>query len=207
MTDPPPLNRRTLSLLLAAGAMTAGGARAQAKTAVVTMLGDSITAGYGLPPGQALPVQLKWVLETLGITAEVRNAGVPGDTSAGGVGRVDVQVRDDTDVCVVALGANDRARGYPASFTRNSLDLIIKRLKARRIGVVLAGVTGAQDFNAIFPELAAENGIPLYPDLMAGVSREAGLRQADGAHPNAAGARVIAERLAPVVAQALATRA
>lgn len=207
-------SRRELSLILAASAIAPAAACAQKTPPVVTMLGDSITAGFGLPAVHALPAQLEAALMALGAPAVVRNAGVSGDTSAGGVGRVDLQVKDDTAVCVVALGANDQMRGYPASFTRNNLDTIIKRLQVRKIGVVLAGLTipgtvraaYAKDFNAIFAELATARGVPVYPDLMAGVSRAAGLRQSDGIHPNAAGAKLIAERLAPVVAQALAAR-
>jgi acyl-CoA thioesterase-1 len=185
-----------------------------ARAKVVTVLGDSITAGYGLPGQAALPNQLHLALQRLGAPNIVRAAGVSGDTSAGGLARVDFSVQKDTDVAVVALGANDLLQGLDPSRTRANLDGIIRRLKARRIAVVLAGIEApvqvgggyARDFNAIFPALAKAHGVPLYPNLIAGVARNPALNQPDGIHPNARGAAIIAQRLAPVVAKALAAR-
>jgi acyl-CoA thioesterase I len=181
---------------------------------VVTILGDSITAGYGLPARSALPVQLQAELRRLGVQTVVRGAGVSGDTTAGGAARVDFSVQPGTAVCVVALGANDLLRGLEPATTRANLDRIIRRLKQRKIGVVLAGLTAppqigrgyARDFNAIFPALAKQHGVILYPDLLAGVARVPALNQPDGIHPNARGVQVIARRLAPVVAKALKGR-
>ncbi len=209
----PRLTRRALiagPLILAAAP-----ARGQARPKVVTILGDSITAGYGLPRAAAFPAQLQAQLARLGAPAQVRAAGVSGDTTAGGLARVDFSVRKDTDLVIVALGANDLLQGQDPRRTRANLDGIIRKLKARRIGVVLTGIAApveigggyARDFNAVFPALARTHGVPLYPNLLDGVARQRALNQPDGIHPNARGAQIIAARLAPVVAKALARRA
>lgn len=206
-------SRRTVlawPLLLAAGP-----ALAQPRTRIVTVLGDSITAGYGLQARSALPYQLQLALAKLGVTAQVRAAGVSGDTTAGGLARVDFSVRKDTDVAVVALGANDLLQGQDPKRTRANLDGIVRKLKARSIGVVLTGITApvevgggyARDFNAVFPAVARAHGVPLYANLLDGVARQPTLNQPDGIHPNARGAAIIAARLAPTIAKALAARA
>ncbi|HEX3918558.1 MAG TPA: GDSL-type esterase/lipase family protein [Caulobacteraceae bacterium] len=179
---------------------------------VVTILGDSITAGLGLPAAAALPAQLALALARLGMSVTVRGAGVSGDTSADGLARLDFSVQADTAVCLVALGGNDLLQGVDPKVVRASLDAIVRRLKARRIGVVLAGQTAppavgagyARDFAAVFPSIAQAEHVPLYPDLLAGVGRS--LRQGDGLHPNPAGVKVIAAGLAPLVAKALKAR-
>lgn len=212
MAAPRPTRRTLLALpfVLAAGPALAQAARPR----VITMLGDSITAGYGLPAASALPNQLRLQLQKLGVPAQVRAAGVSGDTTAGGLARVDFSVRKDTDLVIVALGANDLMQGQDPKRTRANLDGIIRRLKARKVGVVLAGIAApveigggyARDFNAIWPALARAHGVPLYPNLIDGVARVPALNQPDGIHPNARGAAIIAARLAPVVARALAGR-
>ena len=183
-----------------------------AKTApVVTLLGDSITAGYGLAAAAALPARLQAALTNLGVKAVVRGAGVSGDTTADGLARADFSVQPDTRLCVVALGGNDLLQGLDPKTTRANLTRIVKRLKARRIAVVLAGLTApraigadyARDFDAVFPGVARETGATLYPDLLAGVARTPRLNQADGIHPNPAGVEIIATRLAAVVARSL----
>ena len=179
---------------------------------VVTMLGDSITAGFGLPQRDSLPVQLQAALTRLHVPALVRGAGISGDTSAGGAGRVDFSIRPDTRVAVVALGGNDLLQGIDPKATYANLETIIRHLQARRIAVVLAGLHApaaigrgyADDFDAVFPALARKYRVTLYPDLLAGVARNPALNQGDGIHPNAKGAKIIAARLAPVVAKALA---
>lgn len=180
------------------------------KPVVVTMLGDSITAGYGLPAKAALPVQLQAELRKLGVNAVVRNAGVSGDTTAGGLGRVN-GVRKDTDLCIVALGGNDLLRGFSPATTKANLTNIVRRLKARGIKVMLAGLAGpaglggvyAREFAGIYPDVARSEGAVLYPNLLAGVALDERYNQPDGIHPNAQGARLIAQRLAPAVAAAL----
>jgi acyl-CoA thioesterase-1 len=178
------------------------------------MLGDSITAGYGLTQRDSLPIQLQAALARLGVRATVRGAGISGDTSADGAGRLDFSVRPDTRVAVVALGGNDLLQGLDPKATHANLDSIVTRLKARRVRVILAGLHAppeigrgyARDYDAVFPAIAKARGVTLYPDLLAGVGRDPALHQADAIHPNAKGAAIIAARLAPVVAKALAAR-
>ena len=201
--------RRTLLAGIAASAASPGFA---ARQRVVTILGDSITAGLGLPAAAALPAQLGVALARLGTPATVRGAGVSGDTSGDGLGRLNFSVQSDTDICVVALGGNDLLQGVDPKVVHANLDAIVRRLKARRIGVVLAGMTApravgagyAKDFGAVFPSVAGAEHVPLYPDLLAGIG--APLRQGDGIHPNAAGVKIMAAGLAPLVARALKSR-
>ena len=195
-----------------AGALSAAPAAVFAQGApVVTLLGDSITAGFGLPASAALPAQLQAELRRLGSRAVIRGAGVSGDTTAGGLARVDFSVQRDTSLCLVALGGNDLLQGLDPRRTRANLEKILARLKARKIRVVLAGlqpppVIGrayAQEFAAIFPALAKAQGVALYPNLLAGVAQNPALNQRDGFHPNAKGVAVIAKGLAPVLIKAL----
>ena len=203
--------RHTRRAVLAWTLLTPAAPAFAAGPKVITMLGDSITAGYGLPTAAALPNQLHLALARLGVDNVVRGAGVSGDTLAGGAGRVDFSVRKDTDLTVVALGGNDLLQGQDTKFSRAALDTIVKKLQARGIGVVIAGIGApsevggayARDFNAIFAEVAKARGVLLYPDLIAGVGRNPALKQPDGLHPNARGVQIIAARLAPVVAKAL----
>jgi acyl-CoA thioesterase-1 len=174
-----------------------------------------ITAGYGLGARDALPVQLQLALGRIGVEAEVRGAGVSGDTTAGGLGRVDFSVQPDTELCIVALGGNDLLQGLDPRSTRANLEGIVRRLRARRIRSLVCGVRApqrlsagyAREFNAVFPEVARAEGVPVYPDLLAGVEMSPGLNQGDGIHPNARGVKIICARLAPVVARALGPRA
>jgi acyl-CoA thioesterase-1 len=205
------LSRRALlALPLVAWAGEATAARGK----VVTMLGDSITAGFGLPRDQALPNQLHLALNRRGVANQVRGAGVSGDTTAGGAARMDFSIQPDTSVVVVELGANDLLQGIDPRITRANLDKILARLAARRMSVVLTGVQApaeigrsyARDFNAVFPDLARKHRVALVPDLLGPVRRNPRLNQRDGLHPNAEGVRLIAERLAPTVARAVAAR-
>jgi acyl-CoA thioesterase-1 len=175
-------------------------AQAQAPP-VITLFGDSIAAGYGLSPADGLANQLQEALAALGVQAIVRNAGVPGDTSAGGRARLNGSVRRDTTLCIVEFGGNDRRLGYPETLTRDSLDAIVKQLKDRGVTVILAGA-GAR--SGLYTEIAEANHVAVYPHLFAGVTPDQ--RQPDGVHPNPAGAKVIARGLAAVVAEALRAR-
>ncbi len=207
MTAAAPTRRDALAL---AGAVLATPAFAQSAP-VVTMLGDSITAGYGLPAALALPAQLQAALARLGRPARVRGAGVSGDTTANGLSRFDFSFQSDTRLCIVALGGNDLLRGLDPSQTRMNLTRIVDKLKRRRIRVMIAGLRAptvigeayARDFDATFPAVARSTGADLYPDLLAGVAGVASLNQADGIHPNPRGVRVIVARLAPNVARDL----
>ena len=196
-----------------AGALAFPLAAEAAPQPVVTLLGDSITAGYGLPASEALPAQLQRELRALGVSATVRAAGVSGDTTAGGLRRVE-SVRPDTDICVVALGGNDLLNLEEPARVRSNLEGIVSRLKARKMKVVLAGLQAppelgpyARAYNAIFPTVAKAQAVALHPSLLAGVMLDRRYNQSDLIHPNAAGVRIIAQRLAKTVAAALRTGA
>jgi acyl-CoA thioesterase I len=207
----PAFSRRAV-IAGAAALLTSGAARAAGAPRVITVLGDSITAGYGLPAAAALPAQLQLALDRLRAGARVRGAGVSGDTTADGLARVDFSVQADTALCLVALGGNDLLQGVDPRAVQANLTAIARRLRARKIAVVMTGLSApprigrayARAFDAAFPAAARAGGGLLYPDLFAGVGRDAALLQADGVHPNPAGVRIIAARLAPVLARALA---
>lgn len=177
---------------------------------IVTVLGDSITAGYGLPAADALPARLENALSASGLAVRVRAAGVSGDTTAGGLARLDFSVQDDTDLCIVALGGNDLLQGIEPAAMKANLQAILDRLKARRIPVLLAGMRAppqygsyAAEFDQAFADLAKEDDVTAYPFLLNGVALDRRYNQADGIHPNAAGVNIIVEGLAPVVEKAL----
>ena len=218
---PPPshwAHRPTRRGVLGGLGLTLAGTRASravARPRIVTVLGDSITAGYGLAAADALPAQLGLALQRLGAPAQVRAAGVSGDTSADGLARVGFSVQADTTVCLVALGGNDLLQGVDPSALRENLRAIVRKLKARGITVVLAGMRApaaigaayAREFNAVFPTLARAEQVALYPYLLDGVASDSRFNQHDAIHPNAAGVKIIAGRLAPVIAKALKERA
>jgi acyl-CoA thioesterase-1 len=203
-------NRRA-ALAAIVSAMAAPPALAASRPRVVTMLGDSITAGYGLPAADALPAQLGEALARIGAGAVVRAAGVSGDTSADALARVDFSVQPDTTLCVVALGGNDLLQGVEPKVLHGNLQAIIRKLKARRIAVMLAGMRAppaisaryAKAFDAVYPDLARAEHVALYPYLLDGVALNPRLNQKDSIHPNAVGVKIIAARLAPVVARDL----
>lgn len=179
----------------------------------IVVLGDSLTAGLGLPAQSTFPVNLQSSLKNKGIDAEISNAGVSGDTSSGGRDRLDWSVPDGTDAVILELGANDALRGIDPKLTRDALEDILKRLKARNIAVLLCGMLAppnygadyAARFNAIYPELAKQYDVPLYPFFLDGVAADATLNQADGMHPTAQGVDVIVSRILPSVEALLAT--
>jgi len=207
----------TLLLLLAihsrpvAWAEAAPFPAASTKPLVLVMLGDSLTAGYGLQPRQALPVRLEAALRAQGDDIEIRNAGVSGDTTAGGAARIDWSVGPDVDAVLVALGGNDLLRAIAPEETEKNLDSIIRQLQVHHVKILLAGMVALPNygaeyvdaFNAIYPRLAARYDIPLYPFLLDGVATRPDLLQADGLHPNQKGVNVIVQGLGPFIAQAL----
>jgi acyl-CoA thioesterase I len=203
------------SLLGALLMLAPGAALAQSRPKVVTLLGDSITAGYGLPASVALPVRLEAELKKSGQPVRVRGAGVSGDTTAKGLARIDFSVQKDTDVCVVALGGNDLLQGQDLKRMRANLDAIIRRLKARRITVVLAGIKAprviganyAREFEGVYAGLAKTHNVVFVPDMLGPVALNSALNQRDGIHPNAEGVKVVSARLAPAVLRALKSRA
>ena len=178
---------------------------------VVVAFGDSLTAGFGLTSEEALPAALERRLRAQGLDVRVRNAGVSGDTTAGGRARLDWTLPDAVDLVILALGANDMLRGIDPDFARANLDAMLARLKARGIPVLLAGMRApaslgadyVRAFDAIYPELAERHGAALYPFLLEGVAFKAELNLDDGLHPNAAGVRRIADGLLPMVRDAL----
>jgi len=181
---------------------------------VITILGDSISAGYGLRAAEALPVRLQAALALLGVEAEVVGAGVSGDAVRDGLARLDRSVPARTTLCVVALGANDLMQSVPPDRVRAGLDGIVTRLLARPAGVLVCGMRAppwvgayARAFDAVFPAIARAHGVAFYPFLLEGVALNPLLNLPDRIHPNARGIEVIARRLAPTVAAALgATR-
>ena len=211
LTAPRFIDRRRILAGLLLATQVAAGPRPAGKPPVITVLGDSITAGLGLPARDAMPAQLQAALTRMGVVAQVRAAGVSGDTSGGGLARVNFSVAPDTALCVVALGGNDLLQGIEPRVTKANLRAILQSLRGRKIGVVLVGVGAppligaayAREFNALYASLAREFSAPLYPNILSGVGGSRQLMQGDGIHPNAAGARLIGDRLAPLVAQAL----
>lgn len=207
--------RQALAGVAGLAAAAAGPQAVQAAIAPkVAILGDSITAGYGLPARDALPSRLQQELARLGAPARVVPAGVVGDTTAGGLRRVDRAVAAGADLCVVALGGNDLLTGTDPVAMQNNLRQIVRRLKAKGVTVVLAGIQvppllrggyGAA-FDAAFANVARAEQVLFVPDMLAGVALNPSLNQRDGIHPNAAGVAVIARRLAPVVARGLSAR-
>ena len=178
---------------------------------VLLCFGTSLTAGMGLAPEEAFPALLQRKVDSAGLAFRVVNAGVSGDTSAGGRRRIDWLLRQPIAVLVLELGANDMLRGVEPVETRSNLDAILSRLKASGAVVLLAGMRAAANlgpdyraaFDAIFPELAEKHGVALYPFFLEGVAARPDLNQPDGLHPNAAGVAEIVRRILPHVVAAL----
>ncbi len=178
----------------------------------IVALGDSLTAGYGLPQSAAFPVVLERALKARGHNVEIVNAGVSGDTASGGLERLDWSVPDGADGDILELGANDMLRGLDPAATRRALDAIVTRLKARGIPVLLAGMYASrnlgpdyvQRFDAIYRDLAAKHGLVLYPFFLEGVAGQRQLNLPDGLHPTAKGVETIVERILPTVESFLA---
>lgn len=183
---------------------------ASAETLVLA-LGDSLTAGYGLAADQAFPAKLQAALRNRGLAVRVINAGVSGDTSAGGRARLNWSLADKPAAAIIELGANDAMRGLDPDATRGNLDAIIAELKKRGIAVLLAGMLAPPNlgpeyearFNAIYPDLAARHGVLFYPFFLDGVAAVPELNQTDGIHPTAAGVDIIVEGLLPLARELL----
>ncbi len=178
---------------------------AVAKQNTIVVLGDSLSAGYGLESGEAFPEQLSKMLKARGIDINIINAGVSGDTTAGGLARLDWSVQNGTDAVIVELGANDALRGIlPAQTTRN-LETIIQKLENRNVQVLLVGMRSppnmgqkyVDDFDAIYPKLAEKYDLLFYPFFLEGVAANPDLNQGDGIHPTAEGIMMIASQFLP----------
>jgi acyl-CoA thioesterase-1 len=200
-----------LSVLLAGTTMSH--AQSTARTVKLVAFGDSLSAGYNLPANAAFPAVLEQALRQKGINAEVVNAGVSGDTTQGGLERLDWSVPDRTDGVILELGANDALRGIDPALTETALEAMIARLKARGIPVLLAGMYAPRNlgpefynrFDAIFPRLAEKHGLTLYPFFLDGIAGDRALNQPDLLHPTAEGVRVIVQRILPTVERFLAS--
>lgn len=198
-----------LSFTLASFPMRHAAAETAGKPLRIVAFGDSLTAGYGLRPGQGFTDVLQMALKGRGKNVEVVNAGVSGDTTAAGLGRLDWVIDDTADGVIVELGANDALRGQPPEQARANLDAILTRLTARNLPVLLAGMRAPENwgedyrrrFDAIFAELAAKHGVLLYPFFLDGVALDRSLNLDDGLHPNAKGIAKIVERILPSVEQ------
>lgn len=177
----------------------------------ILAFGDSLTAGFGLRAEDSFPAHLERRLRADGIAAEVVNAGISGDTTAGGRARLDWSLGDMPDLVLVELGANDALRGIDPKVARDNLDHILARLRETGTRVLLLGMKAPAnwgrdyqaEFDGIFPALARKYGVPLYPFFLDGVALDRDLNQADGLHPNARGVAAIVERLAPEVERLL----
>lgn len=180
---------------------------AEARTIQLVGLGDSLMAGYQLPPGDGFPAKLETALKAKGLDVAVADAGVSGDTTSGGLSRIDWSVPDGTDGVILELGANDALRGIPPEQTEKNLETMIERLKERKIPIFLAGMLAppnmgpdyAEKFNPIYKRLADKYKLALYPFFLDGVAAHADLQLDDGMHPNPKGVDVMIEHILPAV--------
>jgi len=180
---------------------------AQAGQVKILALGDSLTAGYGIAADKSLPAQLQTRLRADGVDATVVNAGVSGDTTAGGLARVDWALAEKPSHALVALGANDALRGLDPEQAFRNLDAILTKLRAKGVKAMLLGMVAppnlggdyGQRFSTIYLRLAEKHQVPLYPFLLDGVASITRLNQPDGMHPTAEGVAVIVDKIAPQI--------
>ena len=188
--------------------------RAADRPLKIVVLGDSLSAGFGLSADAAFPSRLAEALKSSSPAVAITNAGVSGDTASGGLDRLDWSVPDGTDAVILELGANDALRGLDPKLTKAALDTILRRLEERHIAVLFAGMRAprnmgsdyAREFDAIYPALASTHQVVFYPFFLDGVAADPKLNQGDGMHPNSAGVDVIVTRILPRVEE-LITRA
>ena len=174
--------------------------------------GDSLMAGFGLGPDQGFTEKLQAALRAAGRDVTVANAGVSGDTTSGGLARLDWSVPDGTQLVILELGANDMLRGVSPDIARKNLDEMLSKLKQRKIAVLLAGMRAAPNlgpdyqnaFDAIFPDLAKKYDVVLYPFFLDGVAGQPGMQLEDGLHPSARGVDQMVERILPTVEKVIA---
>jgi acyl-CoA thioesterase I len=199
---------RTIVAALCGLALSLAAAGKAAAACRLAVLGDSLAAGYGVAAGDAFPARLEEALRERGVECAVLNAGVSGDTSAGGAARLDWVLADRPTHLLVELGGNDALRGLPVDQLEANLDQIIRAAKARGVQVMLAGMLAppnlgrvyTESFKQVYLDLARRHDVPLYPFFLDGAVLQEGLMQADGIHPNARGVETIVERITPMVA-------
>ena len=200
-----------LLIVGAFGLVVSGGARAEAPLKIVAF-GDSLTAGYGLQAKDAFPAKLERALQAKGMRVEIENAGVSGDTSSGGLSRLEWSIPEGTDAVILELGANDMLRGVDPSVTKKSLDAILAKLKERNIVVLLCGMRAAPNlgeqfvdaFDKLYEDLAKKYNTVFYPFFLEGVAAQAKLALRDGIHPNAAGVDTIVTNILPKAEELIA---
>ncbi|MDL2399578.1 arylesterase [Rhizobium mayense] len=199
--------------VIAFGLFFGAAGAADARTIQLVGLGDSLMAGFQLPPGDGFPAKLEAALKAKGLDVAIADAGVSGDTSSGGLSRIDWSVPDGTDGVILELGANDALRGIPPEQTEKNLDTIISRLKERNIPVLLAGMLAppnmgpdyAARFNSMYKRLADKYRLTLYPFFLDGVAMHADLQLKDGMHPNPQGVDIMVQRFQPVATSFIGT--
>lgn len=201
------LHRLVLITIISVAAPAAAFSQDGETPPAIVVFGDSLVAGYQLPPGKGFPERLQAALDDRGITAKINGAGVSGDTTSSGLARLDWSVPDGTDGVILELGANDALRGLPPETTRKNLIAMVERLQARSIKVLLVGMLAppnmgedyAKAFNPIYPQLAEEFGLRLYPFFLQGVAADPSLNLEDGIHPNEEGIEVMVKAILPTV--------
>lgn len=194
-------------LFAAAFLMLAATAPAWAEPFRIVGFGDSLMAGYSLGPGEGFPEKLEAALRARGHDVVITNAGVSGDTTSGGLSRLDWSIPDGTQLVILELGANDMLRGIDPQMVEDNLDKMLARLKERKIPVLLAGMVAAPNlghaygeaFGTLYPRLAKKYEVPFYPFFLDGVAGNPALQLEDKMHPNAKGIDVIVERILPDV--------
>jgi len=203
-----------LSMVLAVSllASAANFGSAEARTIKILAMGTSLTQGYGLPPGTEFTTQLQAALKAQGIDVEIVNAGVSGDTSSGGLSRLDWSLADHPDAAILELGSNDMLRGVPPKVTERNLRAILSTLQKDHVPVLFTGMHAQRnlgpdyvaEFDAIYPRLAKEYPVIFYPFILDGVALNPKLNQADGLHPNPSGVKIIVARILPDVKKLIA---
>jgi acyl-CoA thioesterase I len=207
------LKAKTMRLFLFFALMAMISAPALAQTKRIVALGDSLTAGYGLQAGEDFASKLQESLIKEGLDVKIDNAGVSGDTTAGGLARIDWAIEGDQkpDLVLVALGANDMLRGIDPAVTKDNLSKILTKLKEKEIPAFLIGMRSPTNmgqffrgkFDKVYKELAGEYGVPLYPFFLDGVAMKADLNLEDGMHPNAKGVDMIVQKITPAIKKTL----
>ena len=193
-------------------AAASGTALAADRPVKIVALGDSLSAGFQLPASAAFPARLEQALKAKGVAVEIANAGVSGDTSSGGLARLDWSVPAGTDAVILELGANDMLRGIDPAVTRKALETIVKKLKGRGVEVLLAGMRAPPNmgadyrraFDSIFPDLASAYGLVFYSFFLDGIAADPKFNQRDGLHPTSPGVDVIVGRILPKVEELIA---